>query len=80
MPQGSSAQRVVEDLRVALFRQKISQEAVAAATGKSQTTNSRRFNGDVSPTIDEIEEVAAVAGLQLNIELVPIAIAKEPAA
>ncbi len=38
----------------------------------SPSAISRRLNGDVSPTLDELSALAAAAGQALEISLVPI--------
>jgi transcriptional regulator with XRE-family HTH domain len=69
MPPASTTHRVVEDLRVALFRKGISQQAVAERTGMSQSAVSRRLSGDVPATLNDLESFAAAAGAELHIEL-----------
>lgn len=68
----TSAERVIEDLRVELFRRRISQDRIATATGMSQSGVSRRLNGEVSPTIAEVEAIASAAGLGIHVELVEL--------
>lgn len=63
------AHRVIEALRVELFRRKVTQERISATTGMSQSTVSRRLNGNVSPTLDELESIAAAAGLRVGVTL-----------
>lgn len=63
------AHRVIEALRVELFRRKVTQERISTATGMSQSKVSRRLNGNVSPTLDELESIAAAAGLHVDISL-----------
>ncbi|WP_439593930.1 helix-turn-helix domain-containing protein [Microbacterium sp.] len=66
----SSVQRVVEDLRVEIFRQRKSQEEIAAAAGMSQSAVSRRLNGDVVPTLEELSRIADAAGFEIKVDLV----------
>ena len=65
MAEQISAQRVVEDLRVEVFRRRVSQEQLAVATGMSQSAISRRLNGDVEPTINELMKIANAIGLTI---------------
>lgn len=71
MSHQSSAERVIEDLRVEIFRQRLTQGRIAASTGYSQSTISRRLSGEVSPTLDELEKIAAAAGREIVVELRP---------
>ena len=64
-----SAERVIEDLRVEIFRKRISQEQLATKAGMSQSAISRRLNGTVSPTIDELAKLADAAELELQVTL-----------
>lgn len=68
----SPTQRVVEELRVELFRRGLSQTGISDQVGMSPSAISRRLNGDVSPTLDELSALAAAAGQALEISLVPI--------
>lgn len=70
MSQPVSAQRVIEDLRVELFRKRISQERIAIETGMSQSAIGRRLKGDVAPTLGEVETIANAIGYDLQISLV----------
>lgn len=71
MPSSLLAQRILDDLRVAFFRQRMTQGQIAASTGFSQSTISRRLNGEVSPTLEELEKIAAAAGREVFVELRP---------
>lgn len=71
----SSAQRVVEDLRVEFIRRRISQEKLAQTlVGMSQSKISRRLKGEISPTLAELEALAAAADLSVEITLHPAAL------
>lgn len=70
MAQVLSVHRIVEDLRVELFRRRISQEQLATSTSMSRSMISRRLNGEVEPTLSELESLAAAAGLRVRVELV----------
>lgn len=65
-----SAQRVVEDLRVELFRKRISQEQVATEAGMSQSAISRRLKSEVPSTLEEVERIANAIGFELQVSLV----------
>lgn len=71
MLQHSSAPRVIEDLRVAFFLQGKTQGQIAIETGMSQSAVSRRLKGDVDPTFQELNALAAAAGYEIKVELVP---------
>lgn len=69
MPNGSSAQRVVEDLKVEIFRSGMSQQRVAEIAGFSPAAVQRRLAGDVAPTLEEIERIADAAGVDVIVDL-----------
>lgn len=73
MPIESSAQRLVEALRVELYRKRLSQERAAELAGMTQSKISRRLNGEVEPTIGELEALAAAVDLEVHVELRPVA-------
>lgn len=66
----SSAQRVVEDLRVEIFRKRKSQDQIASVAGMSQSAVSRRLNGEVAPTLEELTRIADAAGFDIKVDLV----------
>lgn len=72
MPHETPARRLVEDLRVEFFRRGISQTRVSEISGLSPSAVSRRLNGEVSPTFDEMEALANAGGFSLHLELVPV--------
>lgn len=72
MSEQVSAKRVVEDLRVEIFRRRISQERLASTTGMSQSAISRRLNGDVDPTIGELMKIAEAAGMRVVLTLAEV--------
>lgn len=65
----TSTERVIDDLRVGIFRKRKSQERIAASAGMSQSAISRRLSGEVSPTISELERIAGAAGYHLDVTL-----------
>ena len=71
--QNEGVERVIEALRVELFKKRISQERLAIATGMSQSKISRRLSGDVPPSLAELEQMALAADLKLTVELRPLA-------
>lgn len=71
MSQHLGAQRVVEDLRVAILRQRISLSSLAKRTGRSFSSVSRRFNNDVPVSLDDLFEFAGAAGMDVQVDLIP---------
>jgi transcriptional regulator with XRE-family HTH domain len=69
MSEQTTAQRVIEEIRVELFRNGISQKHVAKAMGKSSSWISRRLNGAIPATIEELDAFALAAGASLSISL-----------
>lgn len=63
------SQRVMQELKVEFFRRGLSQERVGELVGLSSSAVSRRINGTVSPTIDELEALAGAAGASLRIDI-----------
>lgn len=66
-----NAQRSRRTLALALAERGISDRAAGVAMGRSVAYAHRRLNGEVPMTIDDLEALAAVAGLEVHIELVP---------
>lgn len=62
---------VVGELRVEFYRQGLSQEKLAAATGISASAISRRLTYKTSPTLEELDALAHAAGLRLDVALSP---------
>lgn len=58
-------------LATALEAQGISHRAAGLAMGRSLAYAHRRLSGAVALTLDDLEALAAVAGLEVRIELVP---------
>lgn len=78
MTKDATAERILDALRVAFFRKKLSHKDVAEAVGTSTSAVSRRLSGDVQMTIDEIAAYAEVAGVAVEIditELEPVGVA-----
>ena len=63
------AQRVIEDLRLALYRRRITIAALASTLGRSYSQVSRRFNGEVPLNVGDLHDYAAAAGLTVEIRL-----------
>jgi len=66
MELNSPAQRVAAEVRAAMARNRVSQEAVARALGVSQTAVSRRLSGVVPFDINELECVAQFLGVPIQ--------------
>ncbi|OZD48602.1 hypothetical protein CH252_18925 [Rhodococcus sp. 06-1477-1B] len=71
MSQHLGAQRVVEDLRVAILRQRLSLSAIAKRTGRSFSSVSRRFNNDVPVSLDDLFDFAGAAGMDVQVQITP---------
>jgi transcriptional regulator with XRE-family HTH domain len=69
MPHESLAQRVVEDLKVEIFRGGKSQQQLADAAGSSPAWVQRRLSGEVEPTISDLTRIAAAANVDVVVEL-----------
>lgn len=67
----SHAERARSTLIVALDDRGISHRAAGVAMGRSVAYAHRRLNGEVPMTLDDLEALAAVAGLEVHVELVP---------
>lgn len=65
------AETVTFDLDTALRVKRISRRSAAATIGKQHDYVNRRLNGTVPMTLDDLEVLAAVAGLDVRVELVP---------
>ena len=63
MPTKSTTQRVAANLRAEMARQRMTQEALAAAAGLSQQAVSRRLLGHGSLTVDDVERFADILGI-----------------
>lgn len=74
MTQTITAQRIIDELRVELFRKGISQTKLSEITGQAPSVISRRFNRQVSPTIEDVAAYAAAAGLEVEFSLRPVAL------
>lgn len=59
----------VEELRVAMTRRRMKQEALAAGLGVSRMTVGRRLSGEVDMTIPEFRAAADVLGYDVTVEL-----------
>lgn len=64
-------ERTTETLRDALRDAGISQRAASAKVGRSPVYAHRRLSGAVPLSLDDLEALAAVAGLEVHVELVP---------
>lgn len=71
MNETPTAQRVIDELRVELFRKGISQTKLSEITGQAPSVISRRFNRQISPTLADIEAYASAAGLDVEFTLKP---------
>ncbi|GAB3125756.1 helix-turn-helix domain-containing protein [Glaciibacter psychrotolerans] len=69
MTQSLPTHRVPDALRVALFSAKVSQQKAASVTGYSSSAISRRLAGDTPITLDDLNRIAAAAGLDVQIIL-----------
>jgi transcriptional regulator with XRE-family HTH domain len=67
----SPIQRVAEDLRVAIYRSKTSQEVVAERSGISRSAVSRRLTGEVEMTLSELGAIAGAVDLDVSVEFTP---------
>lgn len=65
------SERVTASLDTALRVQRISRRNAAATIGKQHDYVNRRLNGTVPMSLDDLEALAAVAGLEVHVELVP---------
>lgn len=65
------AQQVIEDVSHALREAHISHRAAGVAVGHSIAYAARRLNGEVPMSLDDLEALAAVAGFEVRVELVP---------
>lgn len=66
MTHASFTHRVIEDLKVEFFRRGMSQQDIANKTGLSQAAVSRRFSGAVSPSLADVDAMAAAADLEVR--------------
>lgn len=62
-PVGPNAKQIAGVLRAEQARSKIGQQAIADATGISQTQISKYLNGKSSPNVDELEAICRALGL-----------------
>lgn len=60
-----------EALAAALGARGVSHRAAGVAVGHSTMYAHRRLTGEVPMTLDDLEALAAVAGLEVRVELVP---------
>jgi transcriptional regulator with XRE-family HTH domain len=74
MTQTTTAQRIIDELRVELFRKGISQTKLSEITGQAASVISRRFNRQVSPSLEDVAAYAAAAGLEVEFTLKPAAL------
>lgn len=67
-----NAARSTATLAQALRDAGVSQRAAGAALGHSDAYVNRRLNGSVGIDLDDLEALAALAGLAVVVELVPV--------
>jgi len=60
------AQRVATEVRAEMARQRVSQDALAAAIGMSQAAVSRRLSGDIPFDVAELEDVATALRVPIS--------------
>lgn len=65
-------QRVADELRVEFFRRNMNHTDIANAVGSSTSAVSRRLNGDVAFSVNDLYAYAAAASLVVRIDLEPI--------
>ena len=65
------AERCTATLAAGLADAGISHRAAGVAVGRSTNYAQRRLTGEVPLTLEDLEALAAVAGLEVHIELVP---------
>jgi transcriptional regulator with XRE-family HTH domain len=70
MAMATPANRVIQELGGIYRFNKVSQKLAAQLTGISTSAISRRLNGDVSPTLDDLYSLAKAAGVEVRIEFV----------
>lgn len=73
-PASGLREAVAEVVRVEMARRRMSQRALADATGLTQSYIGRRMTGDMPFTTDDLAKVAAALGLPVA-ALVPTAVA-----
>jgi len=66
-----NALRSIATLAAALRRAGVTQRAAGAALGHSDAYVNRRLAGTVPMSLDDLEALAALAGLEVHVELVP---------
>lgn len=66
-----NAKRVSETLAAALDARGVSHRAAGVAVGRSTMYAQRRLSGEVPMSLEDLEALAAVAGLEVHVELVP---------
>lgn len=58
-------ERVITELRVALVRERVPQAEVARRLGRNYDWITRRMSGETPITLDDLEQIAAVAGIDV---------------
>jgi transcriptional regulator with XRE-family HTH domain len=66
-----SAERITNTLATALHERGVSHAQAAKMTGRSQAWIQRRLSGTVTPNVADLEELAACAGMDVRVELLP---------
>jgi transcriptional regulator with XRE-family HTH domain len=70
MKVATPADSIANELRVEFFRRGLNHQTVSEISGLSTSAVSRRLNGVVSPTLDELDRLAAAADLTVEVRLV----------
>lgn len=70
---GNFTDGVTDTIRGEMKRRKISQAALARQLGVTQQTVSRRLNGEVPFDTKEIETIAGILGLRVQLRIESIA-------